>query len=190
MKVAVIIAHTASGWKLLSVGDDISALKQSFKDMKIAGQHAIGEEAADVAVYLDTGGNVRRKRLNSADETKRVDAANHKVATDAAAAQRARAEQQAAASGRAQATEIAQKAVAVVAAEVARIAGAEAPGDAPLAATKPAPAAVSPGTAKAPAPAAPAAPAPATAAAVAIESDEDSGDAAERFGGKKPKAKN
>ena len=61
MKVAVIIAHTASGWKLLSVGDDISALKQSFKDMKIAGQHAIGEEAADVLGQLGRASDWRKQ---------------------------------------------------------------------------------------------------------------------------------
>jgi hypothetical protein len=67
MKVAVLIAHTSSGWKFLQAGDDVGAIKSKFKEMKVAGSAKIAGEVVDTIILMDSGGNVRRKGLDDPD---------------------------------------------------------------------------------------------------------------------------
>ncbi|EIQ01626.1 hypothetical protein OpiT1DRAFT_00198 [Opitutaceae bacterium TAV1] len=65
MKVAVVIARTSAGWHLVDAGGDIAELKSVFKLLKVAGSHDIDGAPADLALYFDTSGEIRKKVLVS-----------------------------------------------------------------------------------------------------------------------------
>lgn len=170
MKVATIIAKFASGWRTLAAGEDVAAIRARFKAVKVAGVLVEGSEAAEVALYFDTAGEIMRKFLRTPEAIAARDAADVATAEQQAQAEQRAADAAAAADGRAQAVAIAQKAVAVVAAEVAG-----------LASLPPAAASVA-----APAPVAEVA---AEASGIGSEqAEDDEGDPATRFGGKGAKS--
>jgi hypothetical protein len=171
MKLATVLAKTASGWKTIHAGEDIVAIRKAFKAIKVAGVHVVGSEPAEVAFYFDSGGTMMRKILRTPEERAAVDSSREHGIADIADAERARADEAAVKEGRENAVAIAEKAVAVIATEVVK-------------AASPAPAAA-PGVVTPSAPAAPASsstPVPAAPVAAATE-DDDTSDPEARFGG-------
>lgn len=161
MKAAFLLAHTSAGWSLLASGPDTAALRDQFKQVKVAGFCDVGGKSADRILYMDTSGNMKRKDLDEASAV-----AGRKVAAAKAAALAAEEEKRKAAEteegqARAKAEAIAKKAVGVIAESIASVAT-------PASGVP----SVAPATAASASTAPSAAPAPAPAASTATDEDE------------------
>lgn len=205
MKVAVIIAKFPSGWRTFQVGEEIADARAAFKKIKVEGSLVDKGEAASEVVYFDTTPDLKRKGLRTPEEVEALDAADEESAEETLARLQRLTDEKAKADGTAAAQQIAQQAVALVVSQVAGAAGALVPavalapqgGEAPTSTAapvaQPMPAASATPVAPTP-PAQPQPPVPIPEATPAPEAaaggDEDEeGDAAARFGGKKKPAK-
>lgn len=131
MKTGVILVRTQSGWKSLAAGDDIAALRSRFKEIACARALPVGDEHATEAIYFDTAGLTKRKRLDSPAARAAVSAANGAVESAQQQAELRAAEAAARSSGKAQAVEIAQKAAAVIVSEIRSLGAQETSAPAP-----------------------------------------------------------
>jgi hypothetical protein len=138
MKAAVLIAHFPSGWKTLALGSDLVALKTRFKEIKGASFVQHEGETADLVIFMDTAGNIRRKRLDdpaALEERAGLNAlglAQEEAARTAAAAAAAKADAEAVAA------EVAAKAVTLIAETIVAASKDEPPAPAPAPEAEPA----------------------------------------------------
>lgn len=172
MKVAVLAVRFPSGWKAVA-GEDPAALKAEFRSIKDRGSLMDPEtkECADLVYFFDTAGALARKFLAAPETVAAIAESKQRATVEATTKEHARAEQAAATEGRAQAVAVAEKAVAVIATEIARL-GAAAPAPEPVA---PAPKPVAAAPAPVPEPVAP-----------APETSEEQDPTAARFGASRP----
>lgn len=119
MKVAVVIAKFASGWRALLVSENIAEVKAAFKAVKVEGALVDQDEAAEAVMFFDSSGNLRRKFLRSPEQLAAVESGREAFAAAETGKARKLIADAAKADGTAQAQAVAKKAVALIAAELA-----------------------------------------------------------------------
>lgn len=118
MKLAVLHARTTSGWHCLESSDDISMVRQKFKDIRAVRHFKVGKQNADLVIYMDTAGNRKRKNLENPKTAEKIEAANARIAEAQKKKADAEATKAAEAEGKKKASEVAKKVVDVVKKEI------------------------------------------------------------------------